>query len=199
MRKSGNRRNTNRRSGKAAPEGGIFRIFKHSAAVLSRFGRREWFSSRRQHRPQLVRRCAQSVQVGGALTVVYPKQIKYIWQQQAVYMLEGVGTQMKKTKVLTSILAIAIILNCGVVALAAQHTEEPWGGTWNWGEKYVNDIKYAYSEYLLSASTAHNTNGIHKTTVVGKTTDTSDWTQPGTWAKSKVPCKWNYIDIVKNS
>lgn len=99
-----------------------------------------------------------------------------------------------KTKILSSIIAIAVILNCGVVALAANHNEKPWGGVWNWGERHENGVKYAYSEYYLVASKEHKTNGIHKTTVTGKTSSTSDWVNPGKWANSKIPCKWNAIE-----
>lgn len=102
--------------------------------------------------------------------------------------------KIKKSKILAGIMAVMILLNCSIVAVAAQHTEYPKGGTWNWGEKYISNVKYAYSEYYLTKSTTHDTNGYHKTTVVGDTTDNSGWKKPGVWANSKVKCKWNTVE-----
>lgn len=99
-----------------------------------------------------------------------------------------------KRKLISGILAMVLLLSLSVIALAAQHTEYPYGGTWNWGEKTVSGTKMAYSDYFLSANSAQGTNGIHKTTVVGKTTGTSGWVSPNNWARSSVPCKWNYTE-----
>lgn len=100
----------------------------------------------------------------------------------------------KKSKVLAAIMAVMILLNCSAVALAAQHTEYPRGGTWNWGKRDIANTTYAYSEYYLEASKSNDTNGYHKTTVIGDSTDTSDWRPPKTWANSKVKCKWNVTE-----
>lgn len=39
-----------------------------------------------------------------------------------------------KRKILSGILTAVLLLSLSVVALAAQHTETPYGGTWNWGQ-----------------------------------------------------------------
>lgn len=39
--------------------------------------------------------------------------------------------KLKKSKILAAIMAIMILINCSAVALAAQHTGSPLGGTWN--------------------------------------------------------------------
>ncbi len=97
-------------------------------------------------------------------------------------------------KLLSGILAFGMLFTLSAVAFAAQHTEYPYGGTWNWGERYTNDIKYAYSDYYLTYSSADKTNGVHKTTVTGKTSSTSDWVASGKWAKSAIECRWNAIE-----
>lgn len=104
--------------------------------------------------------------------------------------------KINKAKILSSIIAIAVLLNCGMVAFAAQHTEYPWGGVWNWGERpnSISGDKEAYSAYELKASKEHNTNGVHSTLVTGKTAKTSGWVQPGQWANSAIPCKWNAVE-----
>lgn len=99
-----------------------------------------------------------------------------------------------KRKIISGILTAVLLFSLSVVALAAQHTENPYGGTWNWGENSSSGTKMAYSNYLLTKNSTYSTNGIHKTTVVGKTTDTSDWVASGVWANSSVPCKWNYTE-----
>lgn len=99
-----------------------------------------------------------------------------------------------KRKIISGILTAVLLFSLSVVALAAQHTEYPYGGTWNWGQDSSSGTKMAYSNYLLEESSTYGTNGVHKTTVVGKTTDTSDWVASGKWAKSSVPCKWNYTE-----
>lgn len=96
-----------------------------------------------------------------------------------------------KRKIIAGILTFVLLFSLSVVALAAQHTEEPYGGTWNWGKKKVDGTKVAYSDYYLEKSSNYGTNGVHKTTVVGKTTDSSDWVAPAKWAKASVPCVWS--------
>lgn len=92
-------------------------------------------------------------------------------------------------------LAIVMIFSLSVVAFAAQHTEYPRGGTWNWGQEVRSDgIKYAYSNYYLTYSLANNTTGKHHTVVIGKTTSNSGQVNSGLWSYASVPCKWNYIE-----
>lgn len=97
-----------------------------------------------------------------------------------------------KTKLLAGLIAVTAIMNCGVVAMAAQHTEYPWGGTWNWGKRDEGNVTYAYSDYYLTASDQYYTNGVHQTTTIGGNNDsnTSYWIESGKWATSKVPAKW---------
>ena len=100
--------------------------------------------------------------------------------------------KIAKSRLLAGIVAVMILMNCSAVALAVtQHTEYPKGGTWNWGDRYEGDTKYAYSDYYLVKNVSKNTNGVHKTTVSGKTSSSSGWKKSGEWAKSKVACKWN--------
>lgn len=94
-----------------------------------------------------------------------------------------------KKKILSCVLSLCLLLSLGVTALAAQHTEYPVGGTWNWGERYESGTKYAYSEYWLTANDDLNTNGKHRTSVIGRSTSKTIWIDPGKWANSKIICK----------
>ena len=97
-------------------------------------------------------------------------------------------------RLLSGLLAVGILFTLSIVAFAAQHTDYPNGGVWTWGERYENDVKYAYSDYYLVKSEKYDTNGVHKTTVTGKTSSSSDWVGSEKWANSAIECRWNAIE-----
>ena len=110
-------------------------------------------------------------------------------------ILKGMNIMKTKSRLITGILAIAMVFSMSIGAFAAQHTEYPRGGVWNWGQEVRSDgIKYAYSNYYLTYSVANNTTGVHKTTVIGNTTSDSGWVASGHWSYASVPCKWNVIE-----
>lgn len=94
-----------------------------------------------------------------------------------------------KKKILSCVLSLCLLLSLGVTALAAQHTEYPVGGTWNWGERNRGGTKYAYSDYWLTANKSLNTNGVHRSSVVGRTHSNSGWISSGEWSNAEIICK----------